>query len=341
MFPALIPHTDPDELPRCRESHLFSEGQSLARDQNRSADTGLADEADDALWKEPTLRAMDYNNIEIRVRNGMVSLYGHVVSGTNRQLVEKAIRRVDGIAGIKNHLIADDRLLAEVATALGSLEHIYGCKFFTGVSHGVVLLSGTVDDRKTRLLAEQCAASNPNVRGVINTVQVRAGSLDVADQPFLQPCTGAEFFFLDGISGRVQQVIIDPDNRRVIAMTLQGRFADQGQDLKSLTNGGSRPPARTLVIPMTAVRYLTKGSGFLNVRHTERSQYSDFHIADFLAPPRDWRPPYPYCPADVLFPVKQVDAVASVSEQMESPTAVALAHQVLKDEMLENDSLGG
>ena len=341
MFPALIPHTDPDELLRCRESHLFSNRQSQERDQISSADTALADEADNTLWKEPTLRAMDYNNIEIRVRNGIVSLYGHVVSGTNRHLVEEAIRSVEGIAGIKNHLIADDRLLAEVATALGSLEHIYGCKFFTGVSHGVVLLSGTVDDRQTRLLAEQCAASNPNVRGVINSVRIHGGRLDLPNLLFLQPSIGTEFFFLDGMSGRVQQVIIDPDNRRVIAMTLQGRFADQGQDLNALTNTGSRPPERTLVIPMTAVRYLTKGSGFLNVRHAERTEFLEFAAADFRVPPSDWKPPYPYCPADVLFPAKQPDAATPTLEQMESPTAVALAHQVLKDEMLENDSLGG
>ena len=46
MFPALIAHTDPDELLRCRESHLFSDRQSQERDQISSADTALADEAE-------------------------------------------------------------------------------------------------------------------------------------------------------------------------------------------------------------------------------------------------------------------------------------------------------
>lgn len=341
MFPAPIPQTDPDELLRCGQPGLLADGKRWGRDESSLADTDLAHEVDNALWNEPTLRAVDYNNIEIGVRNGIVSLYGHVVSETNRRLVGEAIRSVDGVAGIRNLLIPDDRLLVEVATALGSLEHIYGCKFFTGVSHGVVLLSGTVDDRKTRLLAERSAASNPNVRGVINSVRVRAGGLDLVDLPFFQPRIDAEFFFLDGISGRAQQVIISPDNRRVIAMTLQGRFAEQQQDSNSLTAGGSRLPVRTLVIPMAAVRYLSKSSGFLNVRHAERNQYAEFSPADFLVPPRDWKPPYPYCPADVLFPALQADATTRIPEQTESPLAVALAHQVLKAEMLENDSLGG
>jgi hypothetical protein len=284
---------------------------------------------------------MDYNNIEIRVRNGVVGLRGHVVSGANRDLVEEAIRRVDGIAGITNHLIADDRLLCEVATSLGSLEHSYACKFFTGVSHGVVMLSGTVDDPETRRFAEQYAAGNPNVRGVINSVQIRGGNANLPDAPFFQPHIGAEFFFLDGISGRARQVIIDPDNRRVVAMTLRGRFTDRRHDLSSKNNDGSPPRERILVIPMQAVRYLTTHSGFLNIRSTQSDQYSEFNSADFLIPQNDWKPPYPYSLADVLFPAKRAQALTQIPEEIESPIAVALAHQVLKDELLENDSLGG
>src|SRR5512135_2343677 len=177
MFPAQMPQTDPDELLRCRDSSPFS-------DESSPADMDLAHEVDNALRQDVILRAVDYGSVEIRVRDGIVSLYGHVVSRTNRQRVENTIRGLHGIAGIKDHLIADDRLLAEVATSLGLLEHTYGCKFFTGVSHGVVMLSGTVDDTKTRLLAEQWVAGNPNVRAVINSVRVRASGSHLADLPF-------------------------------------------------------------------------------------------------------------------------------------------------------------
>jgi osmotically-inducible protein OsmY len=341
MFPALLPLTNPDELPRCREPSLFSQGTLQLRDESSPADADLAHEVYDALWKEPILRALDYDNVEIRVKNGVVGLYGHVLSSANQRRAEEATLSVSGVAGIKNRLIADDRLLAEVAAALGSLEHTHGCKFFTGVSHGVVMLSGTVDNPETRLLAEQCAASNPNVRGVINRVWIRGGGLELPDLPFLQPHMGAEFFYLDGMSGRAKRVIIDPDNRRVAGMTLQGRFIDRWQDSNSLNDGGLRSPERTLVVPMTAVRYLTRDSGFLNIRYAQSIKYLEFHAADFLVPPRDWKPPYPYCPADVLFPLKQTDAMAQAPELIESPIALALAYQVLKDEMLENDSLGG
>lgn len=332
MFPTQRPLTDPNELMQCRDS-------SPSGDESTPADIDLAKLVDNALWNVPILRALDYSQIEIRVREGMVGLYGHVTNMTNRHLAESAIWSVNGVGGLANGVIADDTLLSEVATSLGSLEHTYGCKFFTGISHGVVMLNGTVDDPKARLLAEQYAASNPNVRGVINSVRVGGGGLDMPELPFFQPHTGAEFHFLDGISGRVRQVIIDPGNRRVAAMTLQGRFEDRWEEPSSSSDGGSRLPIRTLVLPMTTVRYLTSGSGFLNIRYTEGNQYSEFNTADFLMPPADWKPPYPYCPADVLFPTKQAEA--QIPAQTEAPIAVALAHEALKDELLENDSLGG
>ena len=108
-----------------------------------------------------------------------------------------------------------------------------------------------------------------------------------------------------------------------------------------MNNDGSPPPERTLVIPMQAVRYLTTHSGFLNIRSTQSDRYWEFNSADFLIPQNDWKAPYPYCPADVLFPTKQANTATQIPEQIESPIALALAHQALKDQLLENDSLGG
>lgn len=342
MFPAQVPPTDPDEFMRCGESsQLIAEGQS-GPNENTRADATLAHEIDRELWKDSILRALDYGSIDVRVRNGIVALYGHVTSLTNRRRAETASRSVDGVLCTRNHLIADEDLVAQVATALGSLEHTHDCKFFTGVSHGVVLLSGTVDNAETRLMAEKCAAGNPNVRAVINSVRVRDSSLDLLeDRPFLQPSIGVEIFFLDGISGRVRQVIINPDNRRVVAMTLRGRFADQQQELKSLNNGEGPPPEQTFVLPMSTARYLTKSSGFLNIRCTEKNQYLEFNPVDFSSPSQGWKPPYPYCLEDVLFPVEKENMANQIPEQIQSAFALAMDHQVLKEELLANDSLGG
>lgn len=237
MFRAQLSQTDPGELLRCRDLSQLTAEEQKGRAENTKADETLAYEVDHALWKDAIFRAIDYDNIDVRVSNGVVHLYGHVSSLTNEHRAENVIQGIDGILNINNHLVPDDRLVTEVATALGQLESTYGCKFFIGVSHGVVSLNGNVDNPNIKSLAEKCAAINPNVRGVINNVHIRRNVPDPQNLPFLQPSIGVEIFFLDGLSGRVRQVIINPDNRRVIAMVIQGRFAYQRQDLKSLNNG--------------------------------------------------------------------------------------------------------
>ncbi len=344
MFPAQIPRTDPDDQSRCRDSSQLIAGEQKERSENTRSDAALAHEVDDALWKDGILRALDYNSIEIHVKSGIVNLYGHVVSLTNQHQAEEVLNGVGGILGIRNHLIPDDRLVVEVATALGSLERQYHCKFFTGVSHGVVLLSGNVDNVDIKLLAEKCAARNPNVRGVISGVSVRGSGPVLQDQRFLQPAIGAEISFLDGVSGRVRHVIINPDNRLVVAMTIHGQFADRRQELKSLNNNSdARPPERVLVLPVRTVRHLSRTSGFLNIRINQRDQYMEFDPAHFFVPDKGWKPPYPYCPDDVLLAVEPPDGANWVSQRIPlSAIAVGVNEdQLLREQMPANDSLGG
>ena len=133
MFPEQIPRTNPYELSRCRDSSQLMEEEQKGQNENTKADAALAHEVDQALLKDAAFRATDYDNIEVRVRGGVVHLYGHVSSLTNQHRAERALQAIPGLLGVNNYLIPDDRLVAEVATALGSLEHTYDCKFFTGV----------------------------------------------------------------------------------------------------------------------------------------------------------------------------------------------------------------
>jgi osmotically-inducible protein OsmY len=331
MFPEQIPRTDPGELIRCRESSQSMLESQMEDNKSTKADTAMAHEVDNALWKDATFRATDYDHISVRVIGRIVYLFGHVISLTNQHRAERALQSIPHLLGVNNYLIPDDQLLAEVSSALGSLEHAYNCKFFTGVSHGVVLLSGNVNDAKLILLAEKCASSNPNVRGVINSVRIEGGDLDLQNPPFLQPIIGEEIFFLNGVSGLVKQVIINPDNRCVIAMTVQGQFTDQRQELKSFNNGEARPPERLIVISMNSIRYLTRDSGFLYINSDDRERVENFEPALFRMPDLGWVPPYPYCTKEVLFPF---DYQAVDYE-------VVTGHQLLREQLPANDSLGG
>jgi len=167
-----------------------------------------------------------------------------------------------------------------------------------------------------KLLAEKCAASHPQVRGVVNNVQVSGTVLASQGQPFLQPRIGETIYFLDGVSGTVKQVIIDPNHRRVIQIVVQGRLSSQKQNSTAQKNNQSQIAEKTVLIPIHLIRYLTVSSGFLNIKSTEISQYQDFNPLYFAAPSVDWTLPYPYCPGDVLF---HVDVVELENQMMVDP----------------------
>ncbi|RPJ23621.1 MAG: BON domain-containing protein [Chloroflexi bacterium] len=341
MFPAQISTTNPDEFSRCEErSQMIDHGKSLSRIQK--TDATIKESVERALWKDDVLRAIEYHEIAVHVKNGVVHLDGHIVSTTSQGRIEKAMRAIPGILGIQNNLVLDDKLIFQVAAALGALEHTYGCKFFTGASHGVVSLGGIVSDENVKLLAEQCAASHPNVRAVINNVSVSGIKSELKEQSFLQPTIGEVIYFLDGLSGVVKQVIMDPNNRRVVAMIVRGQFADQRQELKSLNSAEGRSPEQLVVLSMDLVRSLTRESGFLTINSRERKRYLDFDPASFRAPNVDWTPPYPYCPDDVLFPVeKRAVEYQILKDFPQAPFVFAPKEEVLWEQLLANDSLGG
>src|SRR5512138_157322 len=219
MFPAQIPTSNSGEFTRCEErSQITDYGKGLTETQK--TDAAVKKQVERAIWNDDVLRSIEYDEMDIRVKKGIVYLNGHITGTTSQSRIRKAIRAIPGILGIQNNLVLDDKLTNEVAASLGMLEHSYACKFFTGASHGVVSLNGTVSNINVKSLAEKKVAAHPNVRAVINHIHVSGIELEVPDQPFLQPTIGETIYFLDGISGIVRQVIINPNNRRVVALTV-------------------------------------------------------------------------------------------------------------------------
>ena len=337
MFPIQVTELKPEKFSRCEDrGQITHNGNRLSPVQR--TDAAIKESISHALWKDDVLRAVEYQQIDVHVKNGAVYLSGHIVNTTSRNRIENAIRAIPGIQGFQNDLVLDDRLTYQVAASLGALEHTYGCKFFTGVSHGLVSLNGIVADESVKLLAEKCAADHPNVRGVINHVQVSGKERGLPDQPFLQPMIGETIYFLDGLSGVVKWVVINPSNRLVIAMIVQGQFEDQTRKLKSLNSGGIQSPERHLVIPMDLVRFLTRDSGFLRISSNERSKDLDFNAASFWTPNPGWTPPYPYCTEDILFPAEN-QAMNESHQQLPIEEMVEGTH--FKKQIFANDSLGG
>ena len=341
MIPTDITTIHPDEFSRCDE-RIQSPDRGNALDPIQKTDAAIKESVYLALWNDSVLRAIEYDEIEVHAKDGVVHLNGHIVGTSSKSRIENAIRSVPGIRGIQSHLVLDDQLTFEIASSLSKLEHTYDCKFFTGASHGVISVNGVVSDDSVKLLAEKQVSGNPKVRGVINQVSVKGSGPATKSPPFLQPAIGKTMHFLDGISGIVKQVVINPDNRCVVAMTVQGKFTGQRHELNSLTNGNARPTEQQVIVPMSEVRYLTRDSGFLYIRSSERNRYHDFDSASFGAPGWGWVPPYPYCTYDVLFPMEQQNTENPFLQQVSaSPFQTGSKEKLLREQLLANDSLGG
>jgi len=341
MYKEQVAKTILDKPSRCEERRqLQNRGKNLI--PIRKTDVAIKESINNALRKDQVLRALDYYGIDVHVKNEVVSLNGHIISTTSQSRIINAIQSIPGVLEIKNNLVLDDELTREVAGSLGKLEHTFNCKFFTGVSHGAVVLNGEVSSMDVRLSAERCAASHPKVRGVINSIRVTGVDLGTQDYRLVQPPIGKEMCFLDGISGIVRQVVINPDNRRVVAMTLQGSFSESRRNLTLSNISAHQSAEQLLFIPVSVIGHVTKNSGFLTIKSTDSTKYQEFDISLFTVPNIDWTPPYPYCPEEVLFPIKyqQVDKkIGNISNQVPSSNKTEM--QKMSEELLYNDSLGG
>jgi hypothetical protein len=96
-----------------------------------------------------------------------------------------------------------------------------------------------------------------------------------------------------------------------------------------------------IVLSMDLVRYLTKFSGFLTVKSNETKQYQNFDPTSFCVPNVDWVPPYPYRLVDVLFPVEYQQFDHLIAFPFHDTFIHKTETQVLSDELMTNDSLGG
>jgi len=302
MFTAQTAQERIVESSGCSGRSLVSiEEQNVDRKAN-AADASKSEKVGRALWNDGILRNTDYGEIDVFVKDGVVTLRGHVINTTNQQRAEEAARTIPGVLEVKSYLVADDKIIIEVARVLGEIERDHGVKFLTGVQNGVVVLTGKVGSAEVRSMVEKYAAAVPGVRGVINSLQAPGVNLQAEENRFLQPLIGELIYFRNGLFGTVKKVIINPDNRRVIAMILQVRYSDSHPDSRSPAYEAGPSPERLIVIPISDILHLTKDSGFLKINSSEAAKFGDFDPSCFTAPREDWTPPYPYCPKDILFP---------------------------------------
>src|SRR6202142_1576539 len=104
MFPEQIPRNDPGVISRCKDPSQSMGEEQKDDPQTIKSDAALATEVDQALWKDASFRATDFDNIDVRVSSGIVNLYGHVSSLSNQHRAEKVLQTIPGLLGVNNYL---------------------------------------------------------------------------------------------------------------------------------------------------------------------------------------------------------------------------------------------
>lgn len=264
------------------------------------SDSALAAGVGKALWDDVALRQTEYRQIDVKVKNSTVYLCGYVSLPSIKVRAERAALKAQGIWELENLLTVDSDLTLAVAQAIGKDVRTRKARIFTGSHNGFITLSGETSELEARIAAQEQAVSIPKVRGVFNSIRVSGEDIHTVDQRALQPTIGAGIYATDTLVGVVRKVIINPDNRLVIAILAKAVFPDPTQ--KGGNGLWSEPlyEERSIIIPIDVVRHQSKFDVFLKVTGAETEVFETFDAYSYASPDEGWQPPYPYTSADVL-----------------------------------------
>ena len=134
-------------------------------------DSELQSEVEAILFDLTPLH-VDFRGMTVRVLDSVLYLDGNISSSLRSDLVLDQALGVQGLLEIKNRLIADDTLAADLAMALGRDPRTRELPIGVYPRLGVVRLSGYVHNSQQKEAAEEIAHNFPGVRSVTNELVV-------------------------------------------------------------------------------------------------------------------------------------------------------------------------
>ena len=126
----------------------------------------------EAILFDLTPLHVDLKGITARVLDSVLYLDGNISSSLRGDIASDQVLGVPGLLEIKNNLVGDDRLAADLAMALGSDPRTRDLPIGVYPRLGVVRLSGAVHNAQQKAAAEEIAKGFPGVRSVINDLIV-------------------------------------------------------------------------------------------------------------------------------------------------------------------------
>ena len=139
------------------------------------SDADLQQDVERMLFDMTSLH-VDLKGMLIRVLDGVLYLDGNISSSLRADVVQDQAYGVRGLLGVKNNLLGDDILAADLASALGRDERTHDLPIGVYPKLGLVRLGGAVHTAQQKAAAEEIARSFPHVRGVTNTLVIDANA---------------------------------------------------------------------------------------------------------------------------------------------------------------------
>lgn len=134
-------------------------------------DDELQEEVERILFDLTPLH-VDLKGITIRVLDSILYLDGNISSQLRADIVEDQVLGVPGLLEIKNNLVGDDRLAADLAMALAQDPRTRDLPIGVYPRLGEVRLNGAVHTSQQKVVAEEIVRHFPGVRSVINDLVV-------------------------------------------------------------------------------------------------------------------------------------------------------------------------
>jgi hypothetical protein len=253
-----------------------------------------------ALWEDVVLAGIESNRIDVSASDGVIGLKGFVSNSAQKARAGEVARQISGVFAVQNCLVVDADLKLAAARAVAKVPRGQRGRIFVNAHNGYVVLNGEVPTVEARKEAETRTGKVPLIRGVINSLRVPEAGFDFSEPRAIQPRIGAEVYAKDMALGTVERVIVNPVNRLVVAILVDGSFPDPKDGRTHWFPGDSALVRRKVMIPIHAIRHLNDTAVLLEINSVEASAFENFDLASFALPEANWRPPYPYPREHVL-----------------------------------------
>jgi osmotically-inducible protein OsmY len=257
------------------------------------SDANILAEIWKAVRQDDGILALDIDSFSVSVKDGFVSLTGHLCQAYHRKIIERIACSMPGVNGVQNNLVVDSDLTIQVAERLCKDERTRRFIFPVGCAHGWVRLGGVVPRRELQIATEEIAAQVPSVRGVLSRPRLIGKNPETEQRP-IQPQIQAKVYDYNLQEGVVTQVVIQPRNRLVTHAVVSASDFHDGKFV-----------FYEYFVPVKAMEVVNKESIFLKRNGPPLSAFPAFEPSNYPLAPLAWLPPYPYTAGTVRWPCEE------------------------------------